>query len=81
MNNLPFTSFAQAVVAMPSCVMGNFDALSHTTYSDLAYCAQHELDMLAEGEDTDIKSLKDKARAESFLAKCRIMVLHNGTGK
>lgn len=76
-----FKSLAQAVGEMPDCIMGNFDPVSHTTFSDLAFCARHELDLLEEGEETDIKNNRQKAQAELFLKKCQWTILHNGTRK
>jgi hypothetical protein len=57
-------SFTQALSKMPESVRGNFDALAHTTIEDLAYCAEHELDLYYEGEYNDFKSKRGVAAAE-----------------
>jgi hypothetical protein len=60
-------SFRQALRKMPEGVRGNFDALAYTTIEDLAYCAEHELDLFYEGEYNDFKSKRVVAAAEKYV--------------
>lgn len=60
--------FAEARRGLPACVQG-FDPLGHTTVSDLVFMVQHELDMLQEGEETDIRSAADTKVCQRFLAR------------
>lgn len=46
----PFGSVKDAAAAMPLCLVGGYDALSHTTLQDLQFLAEHELDLHGEGE-------------------------------
>lgn len=55
---------------MPRCVAGNYDSLVHATVADLAFCAQHELDLYIEGEPNEIRNQKDLARAKEFYKLC-----------
>jgi hypothetical protein len=52
---------------MPQSVCGNFDPLTHTTIDDLAYCAEHELDLYYEGEYNDFKSKRGVQSAERYV--------------
>lgn len=61
-------TFKQARAKMPGCVAGNFDPLAHTTIEDLAYGAEHELDLYYEGEYNDFRNNKrNVAAAESYV--------------
>lgn len=71
----PFKSWSSAVAHMPLSIIGNFDPLQHTSFSDCAYCAQHELDMYEEGEETDIKSEREAKRVRTYLARCKASML------
>lgn len=50
MKSAPFETFQEAVAAMPLCLVGGYDALSHKTIEDLQFIAMHELDLYGEGE-------------------------------
>ena len=65
-----FTSFKAALRAMPSSVALNFDALTHTTLEDLAYCAEHELDLYYEGEPNEFKTKRQVESAKQFVRNC-----------
>lgn len=60
-------TFDLALKQLPRVCMGNYDPLAHTTVQDLVYCAQHELDMYEEGEETDIKSAKQAQKVRDFI--------------
>jgi len=62
-------SFEDARKELPIPVIGNFDPLTHKTVADLVYIAQHELDLYAEGEDTDIRSTVQAGTVREFIAK------------
>lgn len=59
--------FAAALKKLPSCAMGNFDPLTHTTIADLRYCVQHELDMFYEGEDSEIQNTREADKCRAYL--------------
>lgn len=49
-NGPAFRTFQEAVAAIPLCLVGGYDALTHKTLEDLRFLAMHELDLYAEGE-------------------------------
>lgn len=53
-------TFTQAVLAMPACPIGGFDALQHKTLEDLRFLACHEIDLHDEGE-IELKSSERSA--------------------
>ena len=59
-------TFKQARRQMPRCVEGNVDPLAHMTIQDLAYCAQHELDLHMEGEPNDILNQRQLSAAKQY---------------
>lgn len=61
--------FEKAFQEMPECAMGNYDPLEHKTVEDLVFCAQHELDMYEEGEETDISTTRQVKQVRAFIAK------------
>jgi hypothetical protein len=65
-----FKNFQEAISAMPGAVIGNFDPIGHTNTGDLAWIAQHELDMYQEGEETDITSEAEAFRVRAYRDKC-----------
>lgn len=54
---------------MPMAAFGNFDVLTHKTVEDLVYCAQHELDMWNEGEETDIQTINEANAVRRWIAR------------
>ncbi len=62
-------TFQEAIKHMPRCIEGNFDPLQHKTFADLAWIAQHEIDLSDEHEDSDIRNSRDLASARSYLAE------------
>src|ERR1035437_4295126 len=70
--NARFNNFNDALKAMPASVAGNYDTFSHKTLGDLAYIAQHELDMFREGQETDIKSASEAKRVMSYRDKVKL---------
>jgi hypothetical protein len=64
-------TFDQLVKKLPMCLVGSWDPLAHTTISDLAFIARHELDLYEEGQENDICTSKDLKECKAFLALCR----------
>jgi hypothetical protein len=60
--------FDIALKALPKYIVG-YDALSHKTVSDLVFLARHELDLYEEGEDTDIRTLKQAAAVRAYIER------------
>jgi hypothetical protein len=59
--------FDRALKQLPESCRGNYDALSHTNVADLVYCAQHELDLYEEGEESNIKSAKQAQKVKDYI--------------
>ena len=60
----PITAIA---ANLPIAVIGTYDPLQHKTVEDLCALVQHELDLFEEGEDTDIKNIRDVLACQKFL--------------
>lgn len=61
-------TFANVVKQMPVC-LGGYDALAMTTLADLAAMTQFEIDLYAEGEESDIRSSRDLRSCRQYLRK------------
>jgi len=64
-------TFDQLAKKLPSCLAGGVDWMNTTTIDDLAWIAQHEIDLHQEGEDNDIRTGRQLKAVENFLQKCR----------
>lgn len=60
-------SFDLALKQLPESCRGKYDPLSHKSVADLIYCAQHELDMYEEGEESDIKSDREAQKVRYYI--------------
>jgi hypothetical protein len=65
------TKLERAFKKFPRCLSGNLDPLAHTTVFDLVNLALWQLDMLREGEETDIKTAAQRKAVEKFVTQYR----------
>ena len=63
-------TFGELVERMPIQLVGSFDALRHKTPADLARLAEHEIDLFDEGEESDIKTHRERFDVRAFLLMC-----------
>lgn len=59
--------FETAVNRMPTALQRSYDPLNHTSVRDLAYLTAHELDLYAEGEESDIRTPREAREAHEYL--------------
>jgi hypothetical protein len=65
-------TFDTLLKRMPLCLAGSLDVVGqHRTASDLAWLAQHEIDLFDEGEESDIRNSRERDSAVRFMELCR----------
>lgn len=60
------TKFESALNRVPECC-GAYDSFYHHTIDDLRYMVQLEVDLWAEGEESDILSVKQLNECKRFI--------------